>query len=98
MTTKTAPRRRFPRPVLAGFVTGFAMAFVATILALAIGILERVHTVLVPASVLLHPLAEHMADWNGLLSMTVAGVVNGLVYAAAFALVATLLAAGRPQR
>jgi len=53
-----------------------------------------VYPVLVPASPLLRPLADRMADWNGLVNMVVAGVVNGAIYAGVFVLVAALLPRG----
>ena len=86
--TRAVPLRR---PVVIGFVTGFAMAFVATVLALVSTVFEAAHPVLVPAAPLLHPLADRMAGWNGLLNMVVAGTVNGAVYAIVCVAVALLL-------
>ena len=75
----TGPRTR--RAVLIGFVVGFVMAFVVTVLALMSTLFERLEDVLVPGALLLSPLSERMAGWNGLLNMALAGVANGLVYA-----------------
>jgi hypothetical protein len=86
--TRTVPLRR---PVVIGFVTGFAMAFAATLLALVSALFEAVHPVLVPAALLLQPLADRMAGWNGLLNLVVAGTVNGAVYAVVFAAATVLL-------
>ena len=66
------------------------MAFVATVLALLSTVVERAYPMLVPASSLLGPISDAMADWNGLLNMVIAGVVNGAVYAAVFVAVAAL--------
>lgn len=97
MTTQTAGRAD-RRPAIAGFVVGFTMAFVATFLALAMPFFERIHSVLVPAAVLLRPFSDGMADWNGLLNMLLAGLVNGIVYAAVFVLVAAVLRGGPARR
>jgi hypothetical protein len=73
--------RELRRPVLIGFAVGFAMAFVATVLALLLPLFETLHPVLVPGAALLAPLTDRMADWNGLLNMTLGGIANGAVYA-----------------
>ena len=91
VTTTETTGRRHRRPALTGFLVGFAMAFVATFLALAFTFFERIHALLVPASVILRPLSDRMADWNGLLNMVLGGLVNGAVYAAVFTLVSAVL-------
>lgn len=83
MSTQTLGRGP-RRPVLIGFTVGFAMAFVATVLALLLPFVEGLHPFLVPGAVLLAPLHDRMAEWNGLLNMALGGVVNGAVYAAVF--------------
>lgn len=91
MTTHTTPREAWGlrKPALTGFALGFAMAFVATVLALMFSFFEgAVHDVLVPGAWMLSGLRDVVADWNGLLSMTLVALVNGAVYAAVFALVA----------
>lgn len=80
-----------------GFVIGFVVTFVATMLALVAPLFEILHPVLVPAATLLSPLSDAMAGWNGLLTMVLAGVVNGLLYAVGFVLVA-MAARAVPQR
>lgn len=97
VTTQTTGRAD-RRPAATGFAVGFAMAFVATFLALALPFFERLHAVLVPASVLLRPISAPMADWNGLVNMLLAGVVNGAIYAAVFVLAAALLRGRRADR
>jgi hypothetical protein len=92
-STGAAPSLR--RPAVVGFVVGFLAAFVVTMLALVTVVAEVVHPVLVPAAPLLRPVADQMADWPGLLTMALAGTVNGAIYAAAFVLVATVLRRGR---
>ncbi|MGF7473793.1 hypothetical protein WFJ45_23970, partial [Salmonella enterica subsp. enterica serovar Minnesota] len=42
---------------------------------------ETLHPWLVPGAALLAPLSDAMADWNGLLNMTLGGIANGVVYA-----------------
>lgn len=81
--------------LLAGFVVGFLGTFAATALALLLGTFERLLSVLVPARVLLRPLSDVFADWNGLVTMTVTGVVNGAVYALLALLAVVLVAAAR---
>ncbi len=93
--TRSRPLRR---PASTGFLVGFAMAFVATALALVWQPAEAAHPLLVPASPLLRPVAEGMADWNGLVNMGIAGTVNGAVYAAVFAVGALLLRPRAPGR
>lgn len=85
----TRPRTR--RVALIGFLVGFAMAFVVTVLALVSTLFERFEDVLVPGALLLSPLSDRMAGWNGLLNMVLAGVANGLVYAAVAATLAAVL-------
>jgi hypothetical protein len=97
MSTQTLGRSH-RRPALTGFVVGFAMAFVATVLALMSTFFERVLDLLVPGAALLGPLWDAMADWNGLLNMVLVGLVNGLVYAVVVTLVAAGLAAVRNRR
>ena len=82
MTTRTA-RRTPARPALLGFAVGFVLAFLVTLLALLFPLFERLEDVLVPARVLLSPWSDAAAGWNGLLTMMLAGAVNGLVYAVA---------------
>lgn len=96
MTTQTVGRSR--RPAVIGFVTGFLMAFVATVLALMFVLFERLEDVLVPGAWLLAPLADTMAGWSGLLNMVLVGAVNGAVYAVVFALVGAALPAVRRPR
>lgn len=79
------------RPALVGFVVGFVMAFVVTVLALMSTLFERLEDVLVPGALLLSPLSDEMAGWNGLLNMVLAGVANGLVYALVVVGVAAVL-------
>jgi hypothetical protein len=97
MSTQTVGRSH-RRPALIGFVVGFAMAFVATVLALMSTFFERLLDLLVPGAALLGPLWDAMADWNGLLNMVLVGLVNGLVYAVVVTLVAAGLAAVRNRR
>lgn len=52
-------------------------------------------TLIVPAILVLRPFAETSRDWNGLLTMVLAGIVNGAIYAAVFGLVAAALSAVR---
>jgi tetrahydromethanopterin S-methyltransferase subunit F len=85
----TGPRTR--RAALIGFAVGFVMAFVVTVLALMSTLFERLEDVLVPGALLLSPLSERMAGWNGLLNMVLAGVANGLLYALVVATVAAVL-------
>jgi hypothetical protein len=82
--------RSIRRPALAGFAVGFVMAFVATVLALMSTLVERLEDVLVPGALLLSPLSDEMAGWNGLLNMVLAGVANGVVYAAVVTTVVVL--------
>lgn len=97
-TTPSAGRAsRLRRAGVLGFATGFAAAIVVTMLALMTPVAEAVHPVLVPAVALLGPLADRLAHWNGLLSMSLAGVVNGAVYAAVFVL-AGVVTGRRPRR
>ena len=72
------------RPAVIGFATGFAMTFVAVVLALTTPAFEVLLPLLVPATVLLRPVAEVAADWNGLVTMLLTGVVNGAIYAVVF--------------
>lgn len=100
MTTQTVGRSS-RRPALLGFGVGVAMAFVATMLALMFNLFERLLDILVPGALLLDPLRDSMADWNGLLNMLLVGLVNGAIYAAAFVFVAAVVAgvrgrSGRP--
>lgn len=88
MSTQTLGRD-LRRPALTGFAVGFVTAFVATVLALMLPLFETLHQVLVPGAALLSPLSDRMADWNGLLNMTLGGIANGAVYAAVV-VVATL--------
>jgi hypothetical protein len=44
---------------------------------------------------LLAPLSDAMADWNGLLNMTLGGMANGVVYAGVAAVGTLALAAVR---
>ena len=98
MTLQTTAGSTVRRPALAGFALGFAMTFVVTLLALVLTAVERVEDVLVPARVRLAPWSDPMADWNGLLTMAVAGTVNGLVYAAVLPAAAAALGAVRRSR
>ncbi len=91
-------RTQLRRPALLGFGIGFAMAFVATMLALISNVFELLHGLLVPAAALLRPIADAMANWNGLLNMVLAGLVNGAIYALAFVLGAATLKAARARR
>ena len=97
MTTRTVDRP-IQRHALLGFVVGFAMAFVATVLALMFTLFEPLENVLVPGAVLLSPLSDEMSGWNGLLNMVLAGVANGVVYAAVFASVSAVVAGARRHR
>ena len=94
MTTSTVDRD-LRRPALIGFGIGFAAAFVVTLLALALPLFETLEPVLVPGALLLAPLADAMAGWNGLLNMVLAGAANGVVYAAAVVVVAAALSVVR---
>jgi hypothetical protein len=97
-TQPTKPPRQpvaWRRPAIIGFVVGFVAAFLITMLALISVAFEVVHPYLVPAAPLLRPVADGMADWPGLVIMVVAGVVNGLIYAAVFVLGALVLHRGR---
>jgi hypothetical protein len=85
MTTQTTGDRTTWRPVLAGFGVGFVLAFLVPALALLLPLFERLEDVLVPARVLLSPWSDAAASWNGLATLLLAGAVNGLVYAVAFA-------------
>jgi hypothetical protein len=98
MTLQTTADRTVRRPALVGFALGFVLTFVVTLLALMLTAAERLEDVLVPARVLLAPWRDPMASWNGLLTMVVAGTVNGLVYAAAFAVVAAAAGVVRRSR
>ena len=84
MSTQTQ-EHELRRPVVVGFLVGFAMAFVATVLALLLPLFETLHPWLVPGAALLTPLTDAMAEWNGLLNMTLGGIANGAVYAAVVA-------------
>jgi hypothetical protein len=95
MSTQTAHRVGLRRPAAVGFLVGFATAFVATVLALMSPFFETLEPVLVPGALLLEPLTERMAGWNGLLNMVLGGVANGLVYAVVFAAAALALGAVR---
>ena len=77
------PPRRQAGAVI-GFATGFAMTFVAVVLALTTPAFEVLLPLLVPATVLLRPVADVAADWNGLVTMLLTGVVNGASYAVVF--------------
>ena len=92
-----AGRRGARRPALLGFAAGFVAAFVVPTLALMSTFVETLEPVLVPGALLLEPLTDRMATWNGLLNLALAGVANGAVYALAVTAVA-LAAAGRRQR
>lgn len=94
MTTQTRARA-VRRPALIGFAVGFVMTFLGTFLALLLGVYERLHALIVPANLVLRPFAETTRDSNGLLSMGLAGIVNGVIYAAAFVLIAAALSAVR---
>lgn len=98
MTLQTTAGSTVRRPALIGFGIGFVMAFVVALLALVLNAVERAEDVLVPARVLLAPWSDPMASWNGLLTMVVAGAVNGLVYAAVFAVVAAAAGVVRRSR
>lgn len=95
---RSLARTKFRRPALLGFGIGFVMAFVATMLALVSTIFEALHGLLVPAAALLRPFADSMADRNGLLNMSLAGLVNGVVYALVFVLGAATISAARARR
>ena len=82
--------RSLHRIALVGFLVGFAMAFVVTVLALMSTLVERLEDVLVPGALLLSPLSDQMAGWNGLLNMVLAGLANGLVYAGVVVLAAAV--------
>jgi hypothetical protein len=97
MSTQTVGRTT-RRPALLGFVVGFAMAFVVTVLALMFTVFERLEDVLVPGAALLSPLSEAMSGWNGLLNMVLAGLANGVLYAVVFALVAAVVAGVAARR
>jgi hypothetical protein len=98
MTLQTTAGSTVRRPALAGFALGFVMTFVVTLLALMLTAVERVEDALVPARVLLTPWSDPMASWNDLLTMIVAGAVNGLVYAVVFAVVAAAAGVVRRSR
>jgi len=52
---------------------------------------ETLHPYLVPSKEVLRPLSHMMARWPGLLNMTIAAVVNGVIYAVPVGLLGTLL-------
>jgi hypothetical protein len=82
-------------PALVGFALGFVMTFVATVLALMLTVFESLERVLVPGAALLSPLSETMADWHGLATMVLTGIVNGLVYAVVLVAVVAVVRAVR---
>ncbi|MFP5252909.1 MAG: hypothetical protein ACLGH4_03835 [Actinomycetes bacterium] len=94
MSTQTL-RRAVRRTALTGFAIGFVMTFLGTFLALLLGVFEQLHPLIVPATLVLRPFAETTRDWNGLLTMVFAGIVNGVIYAAVFALAAAALSVVR---
>lgn len=94
MTTQTRGRA-VRRPAITGFAVGFVMTFLGTFLALLLGVFERLYALIVPAILVLRPFAETSQDWNGLLTMGLAGIVNGVIYAAVFVLIAAALSAVR---
>ena len=97
MSSRTL-HRDLRRPALTGFGVGFAMAFVATVLALMMPLFETLHPVLVPGAALLSPLSDRMADWNGLLNMTLGGIANGAIYSVVFVVVTLAVHAVRRTR
>jgi hypothetical protein len=92
-----ATRRGVHRAALLGFAAGFMAAFLVPALALMTTFVETLEPVLVPGALLLEPLSDRMAAWNGLLNLVLAGVANGAVYALAVTAVA-FAAGGRRQR
>ena len=90
--------RELRRPALTGFALGFVMAFVATVLALLLPLFETLHPWLVPGAALLSPISDRMADWNGLLNMSLGGIANGSVYAAVVVVVTLAVNAVRTSR
>jgi hypothetical protein len=92
-----AGRRPVHRAALLGFAAGFVAAFVVPALALVTTFVETLEPILVPGALLLAPLTDRMAEWNGLLNLVLAGVANGAVYGLAVIAVA-LAVVGRRQR
>lgn len=93
-TARDADTRGWPPQRWAwwGFVVGVAVTLPATFFALLSHTGEALHPYLVPSAALLGPLSDVMATWPGLLNMTIAAVVNGLVYAAAAGALGVVLA------
>ncbi len=86
--TPTSSARRW---ALWGFIVGAAITVPATMFALLSHTGEALMPYLVLGSSLLHPLAEMMAVWPGLINMTVASVANGLLYGALAGVAATVI-------
>ena len=74
------------------------LAFLVAGLALLFTVVERLEDVLVPGALMLSPLTDAMAGWNGLANMALAGAVNGVVYALVFVGVAAAAGAVRRPR
>ncbi len=64
------------------FVVGVAITMPATFLALLSPTGEALLPFLVPASAVLRPLADVVANWPGLVNVAIASLVNGVIYAA----------------
>jgi len=83
MTADPAGRPGTSRWARRGFVTGVAVAVLTPFVALMSNVGERLLPYLVPASEVLSPLSDAMADWNAVLSLALVGVLNGALYALA---------------
>ena len=66
------------------FVWGFVVGAIALVLTAFVALLfnmpEWLKDLLTPGALLLSPLADAMADWPGLLNVTLGAVANGVVY------------------
>jgi hypothetical protein len=93
-TARDARIRTWPlqRWALWGFIVGVAITVPATFVALLSHTGEALHPYLVPSTELLGPLSNVMATWPGLMNMSIAAVVNGVIYAAGVGALGTLLA------
>ena len=77
------------RFTLVAFGVGFAFAVLMPMLALMFVGFEAVQRVLVPGPLLMPTeLTDAMAAWPGIVNLLVAGMANGVVYAATAAIVA----------
>lgn len=86
---RTWPPQRW---ALWGFIVGVAITVPATLFALLAHTGEALHPYLVPSTELLGPLSDVMATWPGLMTMAIAAVVNGGIYAAGAGALGTVLA------